>query len=511
MTEQLALLPEYLTAHLQLTLAALLVGTALSVPLGVLVSRVAWLEAPVLGVASIVQTVPSLALLAIMVPLLASLGLQSIGYLPAFLGLVLYSVLPILRNTVTGLAGVDAALVEAARGVGMTPTQRLWRVELPLAAPIVIAGVRTSTVWTVGIATLSTPVGAPSLGNFIFSGLQTRNFAAVLVGCVGAAALALLLDGLVRMLHLGVETRRRWLVISALGMAGLLYAYAGATAARAWLQTDVTPIKIGAKTFTEQYILSEILARQVARVAGLGSETVPSLGSTVAFDALCSGEIDVYVDYSGTIWATIMKRDSVPHDRGRVLREVERYLMSQHRVTLIGALGFENAYVFAMPRRRAESLGIRNISDLVPHAPRWSIGGDYEFFARGEWKAVKAVYGLAFRERRSMDSALMYQAAALGDVDVISAFSTDGRIAAFDLSTLEDDRGAIPPYDAVVLARPGLAEDHPAVLAALRKLSGTISVERMRRMNLAVDQEGRTPAAVAEEFLESLPSLTRRR
>jgi osmoprotectant transport system permease protein len=348
-------------------------------------------------------------------------------------------------------------------------------------------------------------VGAPSLGNFIFSGLQTRNFAAVLVGCVGAAALALLLDGLVRMLHLGVETRRRSLVISALGVAGLLYAYAGATAARAWFRTDVAPIKIGAKTFTEQYILSEILARQVARVAGLGSETVPSLGSTVAFDALCSGEIDVYVDYSGTIWATIMKQDTVPRDRRQVLREVEQYLMEQHGVTLVGALGFENTYVFAMPRPRAESLGIRTVSDLVPHAPRWSIGGDYEFFARGEWKAVKAAYGLAFRQRRSMDSALMYQAAALGEVDVISAFSTDGRIAVFDLATLADDRGAIPPYDAVILARPGLADEHPGALTALRRLSGTISVERMRQMNLAVDQEGRTPAAVAEELLASLP------
>ena len=136
MSEQLALLPGYLTAHLQLTLFALLLGTAFSVPAGVLVTRMKWLDQPVLGTASVIQTIPSLALLAIMVPALAALGVPSIGFLPAFIGLTLYSVLPILRNTVTGLAGVDPALVEAARGVGMTPAQRLRLVELPLAMPV---------------------------------------------------------------------------------------------------------------------------------------------------------------------------------------------------------------------------------------------------------------------------------------------------------------------------------------------------------------------------------------
>ena len=208
MSEQLALLPGYLTAHLQLTLLALLAGIAFSIPAGVLVTRRRWLEQPVLGTATIIQTIPSLALLAIMVPALAALGFTSIGFLPAFIGLTLYSVLPILRNTVTGLAGVDPALIEAAQGVGMTPAQCLRRVELPLAMPVILAGIRTSAVLTVGVATLSTPVGAPSLGNYIFSGLQTRNLTAVLVGCIAAAVLALSLDGLVRALGAAIVQRK---------------------------------------------------------------------------------------------------------------------------------------------------------------------------------------------------------------------------------------------------------------------------------------------------------------
>jgi osmoprotectant transport system permease protein len=503
-SEQLALLPGYLTAHLQLTLAALLLGVVVSVPLGVVVARVRWLEQPVLGVASVVQTVPSLALLAVMVPLLAALRLRSIGYLPAFIGLVLYSVLPILRNTVTGLATVDPALVEAARGVGMTSRQRLLRVELPLAMPVVIAGVRTSAVWTVGTATLSTPVGATSLGNYIFSGLQTRNLDAILVGCIAAAALALALDALIRLVALGWTRRRRGILAVALGAIALLYLYAGATLGRELLQERAGRVVIGAKTFTEQYVLSEILAGQVAHETGRPVEVQQSLGSTVAFDALRSGEIDAYVDYSGTIWATIMHRLATPGDRREVLGQVTRFLRDRYGIGVAGALGFENAYALAMRRDLAERLGVRRIGDLVGRAPSLSIGGDYEFFGRPEWRAIRARYGLRFAARRSMDSSLMYQAAAQGSVDVISAFSTDGRIAALDLVVLEDDRGAIPPYDAIILVSPGLLRRGPAAVRALEALAGEIDGDAMRRMNLAVDERGESPRAVARAFLEEL-------
>jgi osmoprotectant transport system permease protein len=507
-SEQLALLPGYLTAHLQLTLLALFVGIAFSIPAGVLVSRRRWLDQPVLGTATIIQTIPSLALLAIMVPALAAMGFRSIGFLPAFIGLTLYSVLPILRNTVTGLAGVDPAVIEAARGVGMTPAQCLRRVELPLAMPVIVAGIRTSAVLTVGVATLSTPVGAPSLGNYIFSGLQTRNLTAVLVGCIAAAVLALCLDGLVRALGAAIVRRKTGWAAAVLTAIGLLYVYTGAS-----IVEDLRArgggerIVVGAKTFTEQYILGRILSGHIQQVTGADTEVVSSLGSTVAFDALRAGEIDVYVDYSGTIWATIMRRETAAAGRpGRdeVLDEVRRFLSERHGIEAVGALGFENAYALAMRRQRAEVAGIRSIADLSTHARRLVIGGDYEFFGRAEWIAIRDTYGLAFSEQRTMDPSLMYQAAASGQVDVISAFSTDGRLEALDLVVLEDERGAIPPYDAVILAGPRLVRERPDVLAALRQLAGGIDAARMRQMNLAVDQDGASPAAVAEAFLKEL-------
>jgi osmoprotectant transport system permease protein len=501
-TEQLALLPGYLTAHLQLVLFALLAGAAVSIPAGIAISRSRRLERPVLAVASIIQTVPSLALLAVMVPALSAIGLRSIGFLPAFIGLTLYSVLPVLRNTVTGLAGLDPALKEAARGVGMTARQQLWRVELPLALPVILAGLRTSTVWTVGMATLSTPVGAPSLGNYIFAGLQTRNLAAVLVGCVAAAGLALLLDGLVKGLGTAVLARKRSSLVALLAVVALLYAHAAVTFVASTNRSGPARIVVGAKTFTEQYILGRILATTIAGASGSPVDVASSLGSTVVFDALRAGDIDAYVDYTGTIWATIMRRDAATVDRATVLTEVGRFLEEQHGIEVVGALGFENAYAMAMRRAHASELRVRRLSDLAPYASRLAVGGDYEFFQRPEWRAIQDRYGLRFREQRSMDPSLMYQAVANAQVDLIGAFSTDGRIAALDLVLLEDERHAIPPYDAVILAGPRLVREHPEAIAALRGLTGAIDADRMRRMNLAVDQEGKSPESVADGFLE---------
>jgi len=500
--EQLLLLPRLLTAHLALSLFSLLVGVCISIPLGVLASRRSWLGRVSLSGAAVVQTIPSLALLALMVPILGSLGVPSIGFLPAFVALILYSVLPVLRNTVTGLANLPPALIEAARGVGMDPWQQLVRVELPLALPVIVAGIRTASVWTVGAATLATPVGADSLGNFIFGGLQTRNYQAVLVGCFGAAALALCLDGLGKLLLSGVERGSRTLIALALVMFGGLYAYAGAAIASAYKAKDV--VVVGTKTFTEQYILGELIANRIHGLTGLPVQLKPSLGSSVVFDALVAGSVDVYVDYSGTIWATLMKRSDIPRDRASMLKAIGGYLAAEHGVTLVGQLGFENSYALAMRRDRAGDLGVQRISDLARLAPSLAMGGDYEFFGRPEWATIRQVYGLSFGQQRSMDPSLMYQAAASGAVDVIGAFSTDARIAAYDLVVLEDERGAIPRYDAVVLAGRSLGERHPEVIDALRGLDGAITATQMRQLNLSVDIHGRMPADVARDFARSL-------
>lgn len=502
MKDLLAELPGHLAAHLLLSLAALVVGIVVSVPLGIFVSRVRRFEVPVVGTASVLQTIPSLALLAFMVPALAALGVRSIGFLPALIGLSLYSFLPILRNTITGLSGVDPAVVEAARGVGMTPRESLFRVELPLAMPVIVAGIRTSAVWTVGTATLSTPVGAPSLGNYIFGGLQTRNYASVLVGCVASALLALVIDGLVHVISRGIALQNRRL--SGLGLSGVLLLTVFATTP-IWpsrTSTEHAPITIGAKTFTESYILAHVLAGQTEKQTGLPTRVLESLGSTVAFDALVSGQIDTYVDYSGTLWSSVLGKGETHIDRKAMLVEAGRLLDEKYGILLVCPLGFENTYALAMRREDAARLNARRIGDLAPQAKTIRVGGDYEIFQRAEWKSVTSTYGLVFAEQRSMDPSLMYDAIKTGQVDLIGAFSTDGRIAAYDLLVLEDDRGALPPYDAVILVSARLRHDKPKVIESLRGLCGRIDADTMRKLNREVDQDKRMPAAVARDFLQ---------
>lgn len=496
--DQLALLPAYLARHLELALSALAVGIALSVPLALLAVRRPLLRGPLLAVASSIQTIPSLALLALMVPLL-----RTIGFLPAFVALVLYSMLPILRNTVTGIESVDPDLVEAGRGLGMTDGQLLRHVQLPLAMPVIVAGIRTATVWVIGIATLSTPVGATSLGNYIFSGLQTRTPQAVVVGCAAAAALALVLDGLVRLLETAAARRSRRRAVAAL--AGLALVVGGGLAplaASALRGPDDRPVAVvGAKTFTEQYVLAAAIEARLED-AGFRVRRLDSLGSSVVFDALAAGEIDVYVDYSGTIWTNVLGRtERAPADE--VLRTVTERLAADHAITCLGALGFENTYALAMREADAQRLGVATVADLARPAPRLSIGGDYEFFGRPEWESLRETYGLDFGGRRSMDASLMYEAVRTGDLDVISAFSTDGRIAAFDLRVLDDPRGALPPYDAILLVGPRLAEDD-AARAALAPLLGAIDGERMRAANMAVDVEGADASATGRALAASL-------
>ena len=303
-----------LSAHIGLSAAALGLALLISLPLVALMLARARSRGPVLGAASVIQTIPALALLALFYPLLlalrsaSGLGVPALGFLPALLALTLYALLPILRGAVTGIAGVDADAVEAATALGMTRLQRLSQVELPLAAPVIMAGIRTAAVWTIGAATLATPVGATSLGDYIFSGLQTEDWAAVATGCAGSAGLALAVDGLLALVESGLGRSSRTRI--AAGAAGL--ALIGALAVfGARGGSSEHRVVVGAKNFSEQYILADLIATRL-RAAGMPVEIRSGLGSAVAFRALAAGDIDVYVDYAGTLATTMLKRADNP-------------------------------------------------------------------------------------------------------------------------------------------------------------------------------------------------------
>lgn len=489
LTEQLQLLPAYFQGHLALTLAALFLGIFVSIPLGVIAAQSKKAKQPLLTLISIIQTVPSVAILALVVAMLGG----EIGFLPAIIALTLYSMLPIVRNTVTGLETVPSEVVEAAQGLGMSSSQILVKVRIPLAMPVIIAGIRTAAVWTVGLATLSTLVGATSFGNYIFTGLQTRNLVAVTVGSLAAATLAISLDWFIAGIQWLFENKVRGIpspryklvrnIVSLVAVAALslsLYAL--------WPKPAADFI-VGGKGFTEQYIVAGLIAAELEK-QGFTVDQRLGMGTQVVYDAATNSRIDVYVEYTGTVWATVMGETENP-GRAEVLTGVSAFINQTDQLTNVGAMGFKNLYGFAMTKKRAAELGVSSIEDLIPLADQLVAGGDLEFFGRPEWATVRDTYAFDFEEKLTFDTALMYSAVSNGQVDVISAYSTDGRIAAYDLVMLEDPRNALLPYDGFIVVSPEGIENK-ALMNTLQRLVGKISDAAMQEANKIVDVDGRT-------------------
>ena len=493
--------PTLLAAHLELCIAALALAILISLPLAILAARKPAVAGVVLTGASLVQTIPTLALLALFYPLLLALRsllgdwITPLGFLPSLLSLTLYALLPIIRNAVTGLTGVDPAMTEAADGVGMTRRQKLLWVQAPLAAPTIMAGIRTAAVWTIGIATLATTVGQTSLGDLIFAGLQTQNWSLVLAGCIASAGLALAADQLLGLIQRGIAQRQRWKIWAALTIIAIGLATALAPRLIPSGGDGREQVTVGAKAFTEQYIIARLIGDRL-EAAGYDVAYKEGLGSAVVFRSLLNDSVDVYVDYAGTIWTNEMNREK-PIARDAMRAAIAQWMAQEHDARLIGTLGFENAYAIAVRRGDADA-GLRTIDDLARQSSRLRFGADLDFLERPEWQQLQAAYPIDFASKRSFDPTFMYAALSSGQVDAISAFSSDGRIAAQDFVTLEDPKGVLPNYDAIMLVAPGRAKD-ARFLAALKPLTGKIDVDLMRQANYLVDREEdkQTPEAAA--------------
>jgi osmoprotectant transport system permease protein len=479
--------------HLVLVAASTAVAVAIGLPLGIMMTRRPRLARPILGIAGLVQTIPSLALFGFLIPLPL---LGGIGTRTALVALILYALLPILQNTYAGIRQVDRTVLEAATALGMTDGQRLRMVELPLALPVILAGVRIAAVVSVGTATIAAAIGAGGLGTYVFRGIATVDTRLILAGAVPAAVLALLVDALLG----AVERSRRPLRAAAALAAGVLLTLGAALVAAR--PARASAVVVGSKNFTEQVVLGELLS-QVLEGRGFAVDRKLNLGGTnLCHQGLLSGELDVYVEYTGTALADIL-RQPAHQDPAVVLRDVrERY----RALGLVVAepLGFNNTYALVVRPEDAARLSLRRISDLAPHAATLRVGCFGEFLERPDgMRGLLAAYGFRFGPPpREMDLGLLYSALQGRQIDVAVGSATDGLIAAMGLRVLEDDRRYFPPYDAVPITSDRALQRHPGLREALASLAGRIDEANMRRMNYAVDNDKRDPAAVAREFLK---------
>jgi osmoprotectant transport system permease protein len=483
--------------HIVLVAVSTAVAVALGVPLGILAARRPTLARPLVGLANLAQTIPSLALFGFLIPLPFIGG---VGTRTALVALTLYAVLPIVRTTIAGLQGIDRAVLECAVAMGMTPRQVFRLVELPLAAPSILAGVRVATVVGVGTATIASAIGAGGLGDYIFRGLAMVDPVVTLAGALPAAILALVADGLLAVLGQSSAPGHRSRRLATLAI--LFAAIAGTIVIT--LRPSRSDIVVGSKNFTEQVLLGELIAQAIEREAGLKVERRLNLGGTLVCDtALASGDIDVYVEYTGTALTAIFKQDmSTPATVTARVRE----LYAARGVTMLPSLGFDNTFAILVRATMAREQGLATIGDLARVSNRLGAGFGYEFLERPDgFTGLARTYGLRFRDApRVMDLNLIYRALASGDIDVTAGDATSGLIAALELTQLADDRGYFPPYEAVPVARAATLLRYPAVDRVLRRLGGRITAEVMRRMNHEVDGLRRDPRDVARRFLEGL-------
>lgn len=491
--ERRAELSRLAAEHLAMAALATLIATAIGFPLGIFISQRERWAGPILALAGAVQTIPSLALFGILIPLPLVGG---IGPKPAILALIMYAILPILRNTHDGIKGVDASVREAAEAIGLRPLERLRLVEIPLALPVILGGVRLAAVLSVGTATIAAAVGAGGLGTYVLRGIATVDSRLILAGALPAACLALLVDSALGRL---ARSKRPGQMALGLGLA---------TVACGAVLFDFHPsqprVVVGSKNFTESVLLGEIVGGAIED-RGVAVQRRFNLGGAwLCHRALLSGDLDVYVEYSGTALMDIFKRPK-DTDRARVLAATTADYAGLGLAALT-PLGYENSFALVIRAPDAERFGLARISDLSKVQSRFQLGMFGEFLERDDgFKGLTLAYGLHFaRPPAEMDLGLLYSALESGRIDLAVGSTTDGLIAAKGFVVLDDNRHYFPPYDALPVARAPALRDHPELGAALAALAGRIDADTMRRLNHEVDGRKRDPKTVAREFLATL-------
>ncbi|MBP6820295.1 MAG: ABC transporter permease subunit [Acidobacteria bacterium] len=495
---------EFLNAiarHLALVMAATGVAVAAGVPFGILAHRRPQLGNPLIGLANIVQTIPSLAMFGFLIPLPVIGG---IGAKAALIVLTLYALLPVMRTTVSGLKSVDPAVREAGLAMGMTDRQLLFQVELPLARPAILAGVRVATVVGVGTATIAAAIGAGGLGEYIFRGVASVDSTVILAGAIPAAVLALLADFLLgkseQWFSPERSSRKSSKLVLAVGTGVVVLALL--IGGLFWSERSAGRIVIGSKDFTEQVILGELMAQLIEQNTALKVQRKLNLGDTLVCEtAMRAGDLDLYVEYTGTALTAIFKQP-VLLDSNQVNARVAASYAATGR-EMLSPLGFNNTYVILVRGDEARRLNLKTISDAAKLTPTWRAGFGSAFLDREDgYKGLVQTYGLKFADAPlSMNLSLTYRALAERQVDLISGDATNGLISKLDLFALEDDLRYFPPYHAVPVVRAETLNRHPELRTLIERLAGKVTDQEMRQMNYEADVERKDPSQIVKDFL----------
>ena len=483
-----------LIEHIELSFIALFFAVLIGLPLSIYLTRHRKLAEPIINVAAVLQTIPSLALLGLMIPLFG------IGQFPAIVALVAYALLPIMRNTYTGIAEVDPSLIEAADGLGMSRFKRLTKIELPLALSVIMAGIRTAMVLIVGTTTLAALIGAGGLGDLILLGIDRNNGQLILLGAIPAAILALIFDfGLRGISKLSYKKSLiAFIVIILIALAIVL--------APLFNKSSDDTLVIGGKLGAEPEILINMYQILIEDETDLKVELEPGLGKTsFVFNALQSGDIDIYPEFTGTAINEFLKEEVESKKDEEVYEQARSGMLEEFGLVYLPPMAYNNTYTLAVKESLAEEEDLEDISDLDKVKDDLTAGFTLEFSDREDgYLGIQSLYGIEFGNVVTMEPKLRYTAIENGGIDVLDAYSTDSELESYELAVLNDDESLFPPYEGAPLLREETLEEHPELEDILNQLAGKVTDDEMREMNYLVNVEEESPKDVAVEYLKNI-------
>ncbi|MEC5156272.1 ABC transporter permease/substrate-binding protein [Chryseobacterium sp. MP_3.2] len=500
---------QLLAEHLLLSLGSLLAVTFLGISLGIFVFYSSKSRKIILPLINFLYTIPSIAMFGLLIPLVG------IGLKNALIVLIIYGLLPIVRSTYSGLKEVPAQLVEAAQGLGSTKFQVFRNIYFPLALPSILSGLRITVVMIVALTGLAALIGAGGLGQAIFRGLNTMNTELIVTGSLGISLFAILGDqwlgqferdeSLLRVISKNGTKRQKnriifpTVIVFMFSIAALFYL-------NPLSSNKSKTIVVASKPTSEQFILGEIISQtienntdiKVIRKFGIGG------GTTNIHPAMLSKDLDVYVEYTGTAWLNVLKKD-LPQKQLINFEELNKTYENQFKLKWLGLLGFNNTYGLAISKSDAEKQNILSYSELAVKSGDFTFGAEFDFFERSDaFPGLKKTYPFQFKNLEEMDINLRYKAFEEGKINAVDVFTTDAQIKNLNLKVLKDDKNYFPNYEAGIVIRQEILEKHPAVEKLLLQLQGNISTEKMQELNYQVEIENKSPAEVAKNFINNL-------
>lgn len=488
--------------HLVISGISIALATVLGLLLGVAISEYRRSSPVVLGLVNFVYTIPSISLLGFLIPF------SGIGDVTAIIALTVYALLPMVRGTHAGLNAIDPTIIEAARGMGSTRLQILYKIKLPLALPVILSGVRSMVVMTIALAGIASFIGAGGLGVAIYRGITTNNAAMTVAGSLLIAAMALALDWLVGALERAIRKKRRLDAVNgrmkktlALG----LLLVAGVSALLTGCSGEDRTVRIATKPMTEQFILGDMLALLIEHDTELQVEMTQGVGGGTGniHPALLKGDFDLYPEYTGTAWSYVLKKTSIPADDA-LFAELSREYRDRFQLEWVGLYGFNNTFGLVVRRDIADRLHLKTCSDLAAATPELTFGAEYDFYEREDgYTALCDAYGFHFKKRVDLDIGLKYPAIGKGEIDVMTIFTTDGQLSVADVAVLQDDRHFYQNYYCGTVVRADALKRFPELKPVLLKMDNLLDDAAMARLNYEVEGKGRDTRDVARDFLQS--------